>query len=58
MDVQQVIDKAIREDRAKYSKQKALLKQQVELLTLQLFEASDRERTLKKNQETMINALN
>lgn len=47
--MQQTIEKVLREDRAKFSKQKALLKQQIELLTLQLNEASDRERILKKN---------
>ena len=43
---------------AKSSKTKALLMQQVELLTLQLNEASERERVMKKHHQEIINALN
>jgi hypothetical protein len=46
-----------REEIAKYAKQKAILEQQVELLTIQLHEASAREKNLKKTYSTMIQAL-
>ena len=46
-----------REEIAKYEKQKAILEQQVELLTIQLHEASAREKNLKKTYSTMIQAL-
>jgi hypothetical protein len=43
-----------RDERAKFAKQKAILEQQVELLTIQLHEASEREKNLKKTYSTMI----
>ena len=52
-----LLEKEIRDERAKWAKSKALLKQQVELLTLQMIEATEREKTLKKNHETVVKAL-
>jgi hypothetical protein len=47
----------LREDKAKFVKQKAILEQQVELLTMQLHEASEREKSIKKTYTTMMQAL-
>ena len=52
------MEKALADERNKFEKQKAILQQQIELLTLSLAEASDREKTIKKNHETMFHALN
>jgi len=46
-----------RDEKAKIEKNKAVLEQQVELLTMQLHEASEREKSLKKTYSTMIAAL-
>jgi phosphomannomutase len=46
-----------REEKAQLVKNKAILEQQVELLTIQLHEASERERNLKKTYSSMIKAL-
>lgn len=53
----QALKKAHREEVAKLTKSKAVLEQQVELLTIQLHEASERERNLKKTYTSMIQAL-
>ena len=53
----QLIQKLHREEIAKLNKNKAVLEQQVELLTIQLHEASEREKNLKKTYTTMIQAL-
>lgn len=52
-----IIERQHREEIAKFSKNKAVLEQQVELLTIQLSEASEREKNLKKTYNTMIQAL-
>lgn len=51
------LKKQHREEIAKMNKAKAVLEQQVELLTMQLHEASEREKNLKKTYCTMIQAL-
>jgi hypothetical protein len=51
------LKKQLREEKARFIKQKAVLEQEVELLTIQLHEASEREKLLKKNYESMIKAL-
>ena len=51
------LKKIHREEKAQLVKSKAILEQQVELLTIQLHEASERERNLKKTYSTMISAL-
>ena len=51
------LKKQHREELAKVNKAKAVLEQQVELLTMQLHEASEREKNLKKTYCTMISAL-
>lgn len=53
----QALQKQHREEVAKLLKNKAVLEQQVELLTIQLHESSERERNLKKTYCTMIGAL-
>lgn len=53
----QILKKQLREDKAKFVKQKAILEQQVELLTMQLHEASEREKSIKKTYTTMMQAL-
>lgn len=50
----QLLKKQLREDKAKFVKQKAILEQQVELLTMQLHEASEREKSIKKTYTTMM----
>ena len=51
------LKKQNRDEKAKFAKQKAILEQQVELLTIQLHEASEREKSIKKTYKTMIDAL-
>ena len=50
-------EKTLREEHAKHSKEEARLNQMVEHLTLQLADASERERTLKKAHQTVVDAL-
>lgn len=52
------LEKLLREERATFQKRKAVLQQQVELLTMQLGEASEREKQIKKNHEIILGALN
>lgn len=52
-----LLKKQNRDEKAKFTKQKAILEQQVELLTIQLHEASEREKSIKKTYKTMIDAL-
>ena len=52
------MEKALTDERNKFEKQKAILQQSIELLTLSLAEASEREKTIKRNHETMFHALN
>jgi len=49
-----LLKKMHRDEIAKLVKNKAILEQQVELLTMQLHEASDREREFKNRYTTMI----
>lgn len=49
--------KTLREDRAEFQKKQALLEQRVDQLTTQLIWASERERNLKKNWKTSLDAL-
>ena len=53
----QNLKKQLREDKAKFVKQKAILEQQVELLTYELHDASEREKSIKKTYTTMMAAL-
>ena len=52
------LEKEHRTDKAKTNKEMAVQKQQIDLLTLQLNDANEREQTLKKNYESMIAAIN
>ena len=53
-----ILQKQLREEKSKGDKEKAVLTQQVELLTIQLGEASEREKQIKKSQKIMTDALN